>query len=47
MDFKKNRQNFRNDPELFLLIFLSMDNHNAIRFLYPIHGEDKAAGAPS
>ena len=24
-----------------------MDNHNAIRFLYLTHGEDKAAGVPS
>jgi hypothetical protein len=45
-DFKNTRQNSRNNQELFLLRSLSMDNHNAIRFLHPIHGEDKVAGAP-
>ncbi len=45
-DFINNNQNTHSDQELFLLISLSMDNHNAKRFLHPIHGEDKAAGLP-
>jgi len=45
-DLINNRQNSRSDQELFLLRSLSMDNHNAIRFLHPTHVEDKEAGLP-
>jgi len=45
-DFINNHQNALSDQELFLLISLSMDNHNAIQFQHLTHGEDKAAGTP-